>query len=559
MSGHIFEDALHVFSAELSNDPEKLKWIVDGNYGNMESVLASALNARNQYEGHKGDSGARDALVSFSEKIHHYGGIMDVLVSHHPEYAALAWGAMKFLLVGVVNHRKIITRLSEGLTQIADILPRAELFSRLYPVPHMRKIVVAIYSHILKFLIRALRWYQESKFMHVVHSITRPTELRYDDILLTISTLSRDMSDAAMASSQAEQRDMHTEIQRQIKGQEVLQSIAEHHKTMLQEVMTTVKSGRVEQQDMLAGIQQLIHGQEHLMSTLLQVIAVKATENVIHESANIRLRQKPSEVQLAQFLQHLCVPQLPEPIEAYQTSFSWARKRLTRPSMRGPPFWLTDKIQKWNSTSSSSLVIVNGTWKMRFHLQGFCADSVSILRESKIPVLWALKTANPGDSSAGGVSSIDLIKYLVSQAVKINESIHMDASLTPRLQSLSYARSEDEWINILASVLQGIPYLYVILDIEVLSQSTSGPSHSFWPAAFLRIFSELSNRGFGAVIKVALVCYGSPLVRGLLDKNIEDSVVTVGRARQSQNTRTRLPCRKKGNSGSESSDRLDFT
>jgi len=29
----------------------------------------------------------------------YYGNIFDVLAQHHPEYVALAWGAMKFLLV----------------------------------------------------------------------------------------------------------------------------------------------------------------------------------------------------------------------------------------------------------------------------------------------------------------------------------------------------------------------------------------------------------------------------------------------------------------------------
>ena len=41
----------------------------------------------------------RKALVVFSEKVYYYSGITDVLVSHHPEYVALVYGAMKFLFV----------------------------------------------------------------------------------------------------------------------------------------------------------------------------------------------------------------------------------------------------------------------------------------------------------------------------------------------------------------------------------------------------------------------------------------------------------------------------
>lgn len=41
----------------------------------------------------------RELLVGFSETVHYYSGIMDVIVSHHPEYVALAYGAMKFLFI----------------------------------------------------------------------------------------------------------------------------------------------------------------------------------------------------------------------------------------------------------------------------------------------------------------------------------------------------------------------------------------------------------------------------------------------------------------------------
>ena len=43
-------------------------------------------------------------------RIHHYGKVMDVLVQQHPEYVALAWGAMK-LVFGVCRLKTIIIRV----------------------------------------------------------------------------------------------------------------------------------------------------------------------------------------------------------------------------------------------------------------------------------------------------------------------------------------------------------------------------------------------------------------------------------------------------------------
>ncbi len=96
---NIFQEDLTVFSSELSQDPEKTKWIVDSGHGNFKCVLECVLQARDAYKTQKGDSKMRKALVGLSEKVYLYCGIMDVLVSHHPEYVALVYGAMKFLLV----------------------------------------------------------------------------------------------------------------------------------------------------------------------------------------------------------------------------------------------------------------------------------------------------------------------------------------------------------------------------------------------------------------------------------------------------------------------------
>lgn len=101
--GTIFQDALHAFSSELSNDPEKLQWIVESKPTDVAAVLAAVKDAQTQYDGRKRDSKTKDALVSLAERMHHYSNIMDVVVSHHPEYTALVWGAMRFFFVVSAN------------------------------------------------------------------------------------------------------------------------------------------------------------------------------------------------------------------------------------------------------------------------------------------------------------------------------------------------------------------------------------------------------------------------------------------------------------------------
>jgi hypothetical protein len=76
----------------------------------------------------------------------------------------------------------------------------------------MKKAVIDLYAVILRFLIRARDWYDEGKFQHLFHSITRPVELRYNDLLEQISLASQRIKELATAGHLAEFRDMHKEL-----------------------------------------------------------------------------------------------------------------------------------------------------------------------------------------------------------------------------------------------------------------------------------------------------------------------------------------------------------
>jgi hypothetical protein len=95
--------------------------------------------------------------------------------------------------------------------------------------------------------------------------------------------------------------------------------------------------------------------------------------------------------------------------------------------------------------------MINGTRKLRFHVKAFCTDSISILKEKHISVIWALKSMegqNVGKVE-DKVSTIELLKTLTTQAVRINTALHTDAALTPRLQAYLAASTESDWLKIL--------------------------------------------------------------------------------------------------------------
>jgi hypothetical protein len=71
----------------------------------MQQVQQAVNTAKKVYEARPQQSKARKWLAKFSERVMHYGKIMDTLANYNPEYCALVWGTMKFLLMVRLYHR----------------------------------------------------------------------------------------------------------------------------------------------------------------------------------------------------------------------------------------------------------------------------------------------------------------------------------------------------------------------------------------------------------------------------------------------------------------------
>jgi hypothetical protein len=72
---------------------------VDGS-SDIHDVMQVVQDARDKFESHsKKGASARVWLEKLSCRVTYYGKVFDTLAQHHPEYVALAWGAVKFVLM----------------------------------------------------------------------------------------------------------------------------------------------------------------------------------------------------------------------------------------------------------------------------------------------------------------------------------------------------------------------------------------------------------------------------------------------------------------------------
>lgn len=114
----------------------------------------------------------------------------------------------------MVNHEDQIKQLAKACTQIADLLPRAEITLKLYQSDAVLNEVTNLYISIIDFLRHAVDWYKQGKLRHTWTAIARPWELGFRDYVEDIDLSSRRLEQLAHISSQAELRAAHLETSR---------------------------------------------------------------------------------------------------------------------------------------------------------------------------------------------------------------------------------------------------------------------------------------------------------------------------------------------------------
>lgn len=163
------------------------------------------------------------------------------------------------------------------------------------------------------------------------------------------------------------------------------------------------------------------------------------------------------------------------------------RNKHQRGLNRTPKFWLSPRLKNWTTSNLSSLVIVKGSYATPSQARDFGINIIEAVRTASIPVLWALHDRS--NSICETISTVDLLKSLVQQAIRVNKTFQSEKLCTRSCTRIQSARDEKEWLDIFGSVLVGLPLVYIVVNLESLGRNPLAMTEHFsWPLAFLSLF-----------------------------------------------------------------------
>jgi hypothetical protein len=196
-----------------------------------------------------------------------------------------------------------------------------------------------------------------------------------------------------------------------------------------------------------------------------------------------------SNIQITQILSLPFMAGLPTSGESlgYCQSLHLRRTHLGKPILKDPT-----QVQNWSSEPHTSFLFFDcGTGQIA---KDFVLNVVNLIREAQSPAIWALRFA---DFWKKDVSTVDILKILLLQALQINPAALTSGSHPMTMIHFREAVNEEDWRALLARAMNGIQKVYIILDSDLLSHATK--NNRYLATRWLGAFSNLATK---TVLKV---------------------------------------------------------
>ncbi|KAK0625593.1 hypothetical protein DIS24_g11089 [Lasiodiplodia hormozganensis] len=463
-----YELALTSIQTEFADDRKALTLICGKT--NIEDIEVTVASIKKTYEDRPGRwKGVREILHQVSLRVVYYGKIFDALAQHHPEYVSLAWGTLKFVLMGIINHAELVEELALALTNISSALAEAVLSAELYHTDAMTKAVASLYTDIITFFIKVAKWYKKRRIQRAISAIAKPFQLDYQDTCEKIRKSSKDIEKISRGQSRKELRLVSTAIP-------LIQADIEQMKSQIEGFFKfQTKTGReiqVSLQDMQPRIRDIQYG-------------------------GIVAALKPSI----------------EPAEMLYTNQLLIQRRQSK---LGPSYSASAhlaNLHQWANCPSSSLLVLQPNAGADFAVKEMSVDIINHLRAAKKMIFWSLSAYMKEQPVLSTETILKTLLFQVAKATAPEALLNASSSSSSSPQGLNVANasaghSESEWLEILKRSIARHAAggcCFVVVECVDLYRAHAGQSQ--WVQAFPALFHALADgvQASGSRVKVLVV------------------------------------------------------
>ncbi|KAI4681790.1 uncharacterized protein J4E84_007386 [Alternaria hordeiaustralica] len=445
----------------------------------IKDVFSVVENAKKDYEDKsKQDKHAemRQSLEKLSARIMYYGKVMDTLAQHHPEYVALVWGAMKFVLTGVINRATLFEKLSQALIAIGDVLPRMDLSAELYQTQYMEAALSRLFTYIILFLRLCVRWYKKSPLGRICSAIKTPFELGYQELVNHIQECSKAVDDLASAGARAEIRDVHT-------------------LAMLQHAQIRELDAK------LAGV---MEGQKKFAAHITQLLQVASSHKSITERIGNDVCSMSKTVYRIEFNG---VMQFFEPKVLPETALLKVRslvRRDTTPSLPSPNEQRVRKaVLEWAFGKGSSLLVVQVGIRAQKQAKELATNVIQEMRSGSQRVFWNLPS---GRTFSEAQTIEELFRGIIFQVLQHSGDLFSSCAERLNLSKIHATHTEREWVDLVCLLFSKLSTAFVIIETEALQKAyRHDPDWSKRLCEYLQLIADRSSEA-GRQIQYLRIC-----------------------------------------------------
>ncbi|THY17604.1 hypothetical protein D6D01_07455 [Aureobasidium pullulans] len=445
-------------------------------------------------------------LNSISSRIVYYGTVLDVLSQHHPEYVSLAWGAVKFVLMGVINHGELLNKFTQAFSEIGDALKVAACSALVYETADIETTISRLYLQIMRFLHKAVRWYTSSPIVRVLKGIVKPYELSWKEDVDSIRSCLARVKDHAEIASWAELRVVHDVLTTQGSKIDVIGLAVSNLQNRLDgmfqllehQLQETLSQYRLNPQIHLAPISEL---SELTIPADNKAISMTLREDMDYIRPGIR------DLQVNAILENL-QPALDPDQNLLQTQLILGRNNNMHDHLRNRDH-VCRYIQRWSDEPASSLLIVRATVRSRVMVKTILLDLISTLRASARTVFFTLPRAASRIPRDQSLLLSSWVQALVHQVLKTKLDFLLRSQEKSQVAQYCENHSPKEWMHLLGQVLASIPYAYFIIDTSDLYEQYRNEPDYF--RDLINLFRTLmaSVTAAHGHLKIFIVGYGS--------------------------------------------------